>query len=364
MPKESNRPEEPMTGARSEISVAVIGVGLISEYHINGLRAAGGATVRAVVGRERERTEARANDFGIPRAETDYRAVLDDPTIEAVVIATPDNTHEAIAVDALRAGKSVLLQKPMALGTAGCFNILDAKAASAGKLTVSFMHRYFPEVEWLRGVLREGALGAIHSIRIRNATPGADWSDWFYSPGTVAGGVVMQLGVHGIDLCQHLFGPITGLFALASTRKPNRVLRDGRAVSTRLEDTVSATYRFRGGFDGSHDMSYTELAGCDRFRLEVYAEHGTVWLRSERGPAAIFAPAVTGQREWIVPALPQEPFGDAHHRHWLAVVRGEEPQDDTPEAGLLTVSIAEEIYRSARDLRFREVEVPPNPLSR
>jgi hypothetical protein len=73
---------------------------------------------------------------------------------------------------------------------------------------------------------------------------------------------------------------------------------------------------------------------------------------------------VTGQREWIVPALPQEPFGHAHHRHWLAVVRGEEPQDDTPEAGLLTVSIAEEIYRSARDLRFREVEVPPNPLSR
>jgi predicted dehydrogenase len=353
-----------MTGARSDVSVAVIGAGSISEYHINGLKVAGGVAVRVLVGRERERTEARARTFGIPRAETDYRAVLDDPTIEAVVIATPDDTHEAIAVDALRSGKSVLLQKPMALSTAGCLNILEARAAAAGKLTVSFMHRYFPEVEWLRRLLQEGGLGPIHSIRLRNATAGADWSDWFYSPGRVAGGVVMQLGVHGIDLCHHLFGPITGLFALASTRKPNRLLRDGRAVLTRLEDSVSAAYRFGGGFLGSHEMSYTELAGCDRFRLEVYTEHGTVWLRSERGPAAIFAPAVTGAREWIMPSLPQEPFGAAQHRHWLAIVRREEPEDDTPEAGLLTVAIAEEIYRSARELRFREFEAPQVPRSR
>jgi predicted dehydrogenase len=353
-----------MLRARREISVAVIGAGFISEYHINGLKASGGAHLAALVGRQRERTEARARAFDIPRAETDVRAVLDDPAIEAVVIATPDDTHEEIAVDALRAGKSVLLQKPMALSTAGCLNILEARAASSGQLTVSFMHRFFPEVEWLRTLLQEGGLGSIHSIRMRNATPGADWGDWFYSPESVAGGVVMQLGVHGIDLCHHLFGPITGLFALASTRKPNRLLQDGREVASRLEDTVSATYRFGGGFLGSHEMSYTELAGCDRFRLEVYAEHGTVWLRTERGPAAIFAPAVTGRREWVAPLLPEASVGAAHHGHWLSVVRGDEPPDDTPESGLLTVALAEEIYHSARELRFREFEAPRLPGGR
>ena len=74
--------------------------------------------------------------------------------------------------------------------------------------------------------------------------------------------------------------------------------------------------------------------------------------------------AVTGAREWIMPSLPQEPFGAAQHRHWLAMVRREEPEDDTPEAGLLTVAIAEEIYRSARELRFREFEAPQVPRSR
>jgi predicted dehydrogenase len=352
-----------MSENAADVGVAVIGAGFISEYHVNGLRAAGGARVRALVGRDRDRTERRARALGIPRVEIDYRAVLDDPSIAAVVIATPDDTHEAIAIEALAAGKAVLLQKPMALTAAACRRILDAEVNSSGRLTVSFMHRYFPEVQWLRTLLQGGGLGRIHAFRMRNATPGADWNEWFYSPDHVSGGVVMQLGVHGIDLCRHLFGPIRGVFASASTQRPDRLLKDGRAVRSHLEDNAVAIYHFEGGFWASHEMSYTELAGCDRFRLEVYAEHGTVWLRTEQGPAAMFAPEVTGAREWTRPPLPEEPFGAAHHRHWLAMVRGEEPRDDSPEAGLFTVALAEEIYRSACKLRFREVAAPQMPRS-
>jgi myo-inositol 2-dehydrogenase/D-chiro-inositol 1-dehydrogenase len=340
------------------LRVALIGAGFISDYHVAGLRAAGGASISAIIGRSRQRTEARARDLGIPRVETDYRNVLDDPAVDAVVIATPDDTHEAIAVDALNAGKAVLLQKPMALNQAQCRRIIDVSAARGGRLTVSFMHRYFPEVRWLRDLLAEGSLGPVHAIRIRNATPGADWSDWFYSPDSVSGGVVMQLGVHGIDLCRHLFGEIASVSALVSTRKPSRILRDGRTVHTTLEDTVAAGYSFASGVVGSHEMSYTEIAGCDRFRLEVYAEHGTVWLRTERGTAALYAPEVTGRSEWVVPALAEEPFGAAHHRHWLAVVRGE-VADDTAQSGLASIVVAESIYRSAREGRATEVAYDP-----
>src|SRR5690606_37582095 len=114
--------------------------------------------------------------------------------------------------------------------------IIAAAARSAGKLTVSFMHRYFPEVAWLRGMLEQGRLGQIHSVRIRNATPGADWNDWFFKRGSVSGGVVMQLGVHGIDLCQHLFGPIEHVAAEMTTARPERILADGRVVRSELED--------------------------------------------------------------------------------------------------------------------------------
>lgn len=334
--------------AADRIAVAVIGAGFIADYHINGLRVAGGADIAALVGRRPDATLARAQALGIGRAETDYRRILDDSAVDAVVVATPDDTHERIAIDALDAGKHVLLQKPMALDSAQCRTILQADERAGRRLTVSFMHRYFPEVRWLREQLQSGALGAIHSVRIRNATPGADWNDWFFTPGNVSGGVVMQLGVHGIDLVQHLFGPVTNVAADMMTARPERRLANGRMVRTELEDNVLAAYHLESGVRVSHEMSYTELAGCDRFRLELYAERGTVWLRTERGAAAIHAPAVTGEPGWTAPVLPEEALGEAHHRHWLSIVRGEAPPDDTPTAGLRSVRVAETIYAAAR----------------
>ncbi|MGQ3213161.1 MAG: Gfo/Idh/MocA family protein [Shinella sp.] len=333
--------------AADRIAVAVIGAGFIADYHINGLRAAGGADIAALVGRRPDATRARAQALSIGRAETDYRRVLEDSTIDAVVIATPDDTHERIAIDTLDAGKHVLLQKPMALNSAQCRSILQADQQAGRRLTVSFMHRYFPEVRWLCERLQSGALGTVHSARIRNATPGADWNDWFFTPGNVSGGVVMQLGVHGIDLVQHLLGPIRTVAADMTTARPERQLADGRTVRTELEDNVFAAYRLEGDVRVSHEMSYTELAGCDRFRLELYAERGTVWLRTERGRAAIHAPASVGKTGWVNPELPEEALGEAHHRHWLSIIRGETPPDDTAGAGLSSVRVAEAIYAAA-----------------
>ena len=144
----------------------------------------------------------------------------------------------------------------------------------------------------------------------------------------------MQLGVHGIDLCEHLFVAIVGVQAVTFTAKRERLLADGRRIEASLEDTALALYELESGVRVSHEISYTEVAGCDRFRLEIYAEFGTVWLRSERGSAALFAPLLTRTNDWIVPNLQREPFGAAHHRHWLAIVRGDDARDDTPEAGL------------------------------
>ena len=344
--------------AQGNPTVAVIGAGFISEYHVEGLRAAGKADICCIVGRRADNTRRRAKQLGIERGETDLGAVLSDPAIDAVVITSPDGLHMEHAIAALQAGKAVLLQKPMALNTGECRQILDAANETGRLLTVSFMHRYFPEIRWFRALLKEGELGPIHMVRIRNATPGADWADWFYKPGQVAGGVVMQLGVHGIDLCQHLFGPIKRVSAMSVTAREQRKLTDGTQVTTNLEDNVTASYELENGALVSHEMSSTEMAGCDRFRLEVYAENGTVWIRTERGNAAIYAPEITGEDGWVVPELEEEPFGAAHHRHWLQMVVGAAPPDDTPHAGYSTTLVAEAIYRSAKEQR----PVPIEPL--
>lgn len=343
---------------RETVRVGLIGAGFIADYHLGGLAAAGGAEVRVLVGRAATRAAALARRFGIPEVVADYRVVLERRDIDAVVIATPDDTHAEIAVAAAEAGKAILLQKPMARSSAEGRRILAAARRAGIALSVSFMHRYFEEVIHVRELLAEKRLGSVLSVRMRNATPGPDWGDWFFSRERVGGGVVLQLGVHGIDLVRHLAGPIEAVMGTVARQRPERVLADGRTVRPDNEDHALALYRFRDGAVGTHEITFNELQGCDRFRLELYCTEATVWLRSERGPLALFAPALTGRPGWFLPALEPRQSGERHHAHWLDVVRGTAPPDGTAEDGLAALLVAEALYRSAERGREEPVESP------
>ena len=188
--------------------VALVGPGMISEYHLTGLAATGRSTLRAVVGRGMTAAQAIGDRFGAETVTQDLDSVLRRADVEAVVVATPDDTHEAIGCAALAAGKAVLLQKPMARDVAAGERLIATAKDSGADLQVSFMHRYFEEVEAARDLLARGAIGSVTSARMRNATPGPDWGEWFFDAQRVGLGVVAQLGVHGIDLLSYLLGPI------------------------------------------------------------------------------------------------------------------------------------------------------------
>lgn len=336
---------------------AVLGAGFISDYHIAGLQEAG-AEVVALCGRRPEVVRAKAARYGIPGVHTDPADVLHRADVDAVVIATPDATHEALAVAAVRAGKPVLIQKPMARSSDECRRILAAATRAGVPVFVSFMHRYFEEVERLGVLLREGALGPVLAVRHRNATPGADWASWFYRRDQVGGGVVLQLGVHGIDLLRHLFGEIERVWATVQTVSSRRTLADGTVVHPDNEDLAVAVYRFRSGLQAVHEMSYTEVAGTDRFRLEVYGAEGVAWLRTERGRLAVAQRTAGGAATWMVQELPAERPGYRQHAHLLAMLRGEAPPDHSGDAGLVSVLVAEAIYRSAASGQWAAVEPP------
>lgn len=343
-------------GARP-VRAAVLGAGFISDYHIAGLREAGAELV-AVSSATAVKAREKAERYGIPHHTANYREILARDDVEAVVVATPDFTHEEVAVAAARAGKAILLQKPMARTSAECLRIIEAAQQAQVLLCVSFMHRYFGEIGRLKDLLAQGALGDMHAVRQRNATSGADWAAWVYRKADVGGGVVLQLGVHGIDLLRYLFGEIVAVTATTALMTEERVLADGTRVTPNHEDQALALYRFASGALAVHEMSYTEVAGTDRFRLEVYGARGTAWVRTERGRLALYAPGATGQQEWVTPDLGPEDFRQRHHRHFLAMVSGEEPPDSTAWDGLATVLVAEAIYRAAESGNWEAVGQP------
>jgi predicted dehydrogenase len=337
---------------RAPLRVGIAGAGFISDYHITGLQAAG-AEVVCVASRTLERAEAKARRYAIAEATDDVEEMLRRADLDLVVIATPDATHEALALVAIEANRPVLLQKPMARTAAAAERIRAAAEHLGTPLFVSFMHRYFEEVVEVKKLLSQRALGRVLTIRQRNATPGADWAAWFYDA-ALSGGVVAQLGVHGIDLLRYLFGEIEAVLAVEETAHGTRQLIDGSSVRVDIADTAIALYRFATGPIASHEMSYREVAGTDRFRLEVYGEEGTAWLRTERGRLA-YALASDGAADWRILAGADGEFGLRQHAHVLAMVRGEAPNDGSARDGVRAMRIVEAIETSARVARWTAV---------
>lgn len=333
----------------SKVGIAFVGTGFIADYHLAGLKAVPDAEVRAVVGRDAGKAAALASRFGISHAGTDLRPVLDRADIHAVLVATPDDTHEDIARQVAASGKAIMLQKPMAADSDACRRIIaDARTAGVD-LQVSFMHRYFEEFVMARAMIADGAIGKVTSYRMRNATPGPDWADWFFKKSRVSGGVVHQLGVHGIDLLLLIGGEIVEVGATMEILCEERLLADGRRVRVENPDSAWATYSFRSGAIASHEMSMIEVGGCDRFRMEIYGTQGTIWLRSAHGPLAILK---KGGR-WETPSVPPAVFGKRHHQSWIDGITGRSKPEATADDALSGMLIAEAIARSSAALGAR-----------
>jgi predicted dehydrogenase len=328
----------------ADFGIALIGAGSIADYHLRGLSEVAGVSVRVVASRTLAKAREVAARYDVPDATDDVPAAMRRPDVNAVVITSPDDSHEALAIAALRAGRDVLLQKPMAPTSAACRRILAVAKETGRDLQVSWMHRYFEEVDAARVLIAEGAIGQVTSVRIRNATPGPDWGDWFFRKDIVGAGVVLQLGTHGIDLIGHLFGTVASVSARTSTQVAQRRLRDGRMVTVENPDTAVAVYDIGNGPLVHHEMSSIEAAGTDRFRMEIYGTTGTLWLRTERGR---LASARAGRPEWKTHDLVDAPLGRRQHQQWIDGLRGSAPKLTTGLDGLRSLLVVEAILHSA-----------------
>ena len=329
------------------VRIGVIGAGDISHYHLGGLKAAGGADVRVISGRRAERVAPIAEQYGIPGIATDYREVLARDDIDAVMILTPENSHEEIAVAATAAGKAMMVQKPVADSVGSCERIIAAAESAGVNLQVSYMHRHFEEVVYARDLIRSGNFGEIHTVRMRNATSGPIMP-WYYDSAVVPGGVVFSLGSHGIDLVQHLVGAVEDVSARTANMMRERTLPGGEVVTgIELEDIAFATYRMKNGILVDHEISGCEQKGTDRFLVEIYGEKGTMLLRGSHGPLAIYAPDITGTSDWHMPDLADRPLGARHHAHWLDIVRGVLPNEASGWDSLAGMHVIQAVYQAA-----------------
>jgi len=186
------------------VRVGILGAGFMGSTHARAFAATGNAHIGGIWSRQREKAEALAAESGSVVWD-DANALIESPEIDAVSITLPTFVHREYAVAALKAGKAVLLEKPMALTLADCDAILAAQQESGSLLMIAHTLRFWSEYETAVALAKSGSLGKAQSAMAWRQTAPASWSPWF-GDASLSGGAILDLHIHDLDLMNWLFG--------------------------------------------------------------------------------------------------------------------------------------------------------------
>ncbi|MFC4775979.1 Gfo/Idh/MocA family protein [Paenibacillus sp. GCM10023252] len=276
------------------IQVAVIGTGSISESHLQAYANHPNVHIAALCDLNEERAGRAAEKYKVPQAQvyTDYRELLQNKDIQAVSICTWNNTHAEIAIEALRQGKHVLVEKPLCKTVAEALQVEEAVHAFGKILQIGYVRRYEPRAQMVQRFAADGEFGEIYyakaSLLRRLGNPGG----WFADKERSGGGPLIDIGVHIIDLCWYLMGRPKPVAVSGCTHNKlgNRAnvqhlssykAADYRADLNTVEDLAHALIRFDNGASLSVEVSFTLHAKEDRTSVALFGDKGGVELDPE-----------------------------------------------------------------------------------
>ncbi|UFU08064.1 Gfo/Idh/MocA family protein [Ruania halotolerans] len=279
----------------------IIGVGDVTERKSGpGFQQADRSELVAVMRRDGAKAADYARRHGVPRWYDDAEALLRDPDVDAVYIATPPDSHRDYALRALAAGKPVYVEKPMARTTAECEEMLAAAARAGLPLFVAYYRRAMPRFARVKELLDGGAIGRVNAFRVENfrTAPGADEQvSWRLRPEVSGGGLFVDLASHTLDVLDYLLGPVT-------RARGGALNVSGLSLA---EDTVTGTFEVGSAVVGTGLWCYA--AGEQRDLVEIIGTAGSLEF-SSFGQEPLRLRTATGVEEIEAPYPPtvQQPL--------------------------------------------------------
>ena len=344
-------------GDDTVLRVAVIGVGTIGEYHLRGYAAIPGVQVLGAADTAEYRLKCLADAYHVPQACTDYHELLQRPEIDAVSICLPNCLHAPVTIEALQAGKHVLVEKPMATTAQEAQSMVDSARQSGKMLAVSVNYRwsYGPDSWYLKHLIDRGKLGAVYYIRsvsLRRRTFLRGHRPWHSDRKLSGGGALIDMGPHMLDLAMWLgsdYSPI----------QVSGVVRTALMVDTNVDDFASAVIRMKSGLTIALESTWESFT---RPALAV-----TVFGTSGGAILDILAPQ--GKRLTLLGAdddtlleatpldirLPTHPEATVQEHFAKSIVTGCELQNSA-EHGLAVMRVLDAVYRSSETGRDVVIE--------
>lgn len=333
-----------------EIGIGLIGSGFIADIHAESFKHLRGGRLVGVASPTPGKALMLAEKHGIPHAYTDYRQLLNRDDIHGVVLCLPNYLHGQATVDAAAAGKHVLCEKPM------CMNLREADTmiAACAKAGVSLMYAeelcFAPKYVRAKQLADEGALGRVYLVKQSEKHFGPH-ADWFWNVEQSGGGVLFDMGCHGIEFARWVLGRCraTSVYAHCATYV--------HGARTRGEDTAVLIIEFENNTMALIEESWARQGGMDD-RAEIYGNEGVTYADllhgnaletySARGYGYAVEKAATTQG-WTFTAFeelwnygfPQE------MQHFVDCIRDGARPNVTGEDGRAVLEIIQAAYASA-----------------
>jgi predicted dehydrogenase len=343
------------------LGVALVGAGFwATEMHLPAFAKIPGARVVGVASRREESALAAASRFDIERWTTDYRELLEDPTVDVVDIVAPNFLHAPVAIEAAEAGKHVICIKPLALNLDEADAMVDAAARNGTRLLYAENVPFIPAIQRMKGIVDEGAIGEVFRVKACEGIP-RPHAPWFFDTRLSGGGAMIDMAVHSIAFCRFFAdAEVESVYAETGTFV--------HGDQTDAEDTAVLTLRFGNGTIGQCENSWS-LAGAMDSRFEVFGTSGRILVDNlHRQPLQVVSDTgysyFGGTREqgvgWTFPLPIGGEVADGHLAmlsHFVAVIRTGSVSLSEAEEGRAALAVVDAAGRSAESGRGEQVRV-------
>ena len=259
------------------VRIGIVGCGNVMEGAymplIQKLQHKGMAEVVAASHTSQDRCQTILDKWAIPRYFPTYQELCSSPEIDLVLVLTSMKSHGAIALEALKAGKHVLVEKPLAVSLEEARELIAAAGNSSGYLVSAPFVTLSPTFQTIRDRVVAGDVGKVCLARARYGWSGPDWADWFYRPGS---GPIFDLAVYSITSLTGILGPAKNVTAMTGTAQPVRVV-NGKPIKVEIEDNAQILIDFGGAAFAVVTSGFT----MQKYRspaLEFYGTEGTIQM--------------------------------------------------------------------------------------